>query len=124
MLRKAVAIGRKRQERATSPSNENGGVTEEEKRPARQPLPDKEEIRGWVRELTAGLTGDDKTTVEEARRLCCHLALPAAERLGLVITGIQPGTVPQVVMASITILKGAGIVGKSDAGITAETAME
>jgi hypothetical protein len=36
-----------------------------------------------------------------------------------VVTGIQPATVP--VMPSITILKVAGVMGKGDAGITAET---
>ena len=41
--------------------------------------------------------------------------------VGLIVTGIQPATVPQVAISSITILKGAGVVGKGDAGITAET---
>jgi hypothetical protein len=63
--------------------------------PPRQQLPDKEEIRGWVSELNAGLTGSDKRTVEEAARLCRRLALRAAKRLGLVVSGIQPGTGPQ-----------------------------
>jgi len=83
--------------------------------------PDKEEIRGLVGELHAGLTSNDRETAQEAARLCRALSLRAAERLGLIVTGIQPGTVPQVTMASIAILKGAGVVAKGDAGVTAET---
>ena len=58
-----------------------------------------------------------------AARLCRRLSLLAAERLGLIITGIQPATAPQVTMASIAILKGASIM-KGDAGILGETATE
>ena len=87
----------------------------------KQQLPDKEEIRRLIDELHAELTSDDRQTAQEAARLCRALSLRAAERLGLIVTGIQPATVPQVAMSSITILKGAGVVGKCDAGITAET---
>jgi hypothetical protein len=76
---------------------------------------------GLIDELHAELTSDDRQTAQEAARLCRALSLRAAERLGLIVTGIQPATVPQVAMSSITILKGAGVVGKGDAGITAET---
>jgi hypothetical protein len=89
-------------------------------REKRQLLPDKEEIRRLIDELHAGLTSNDGETVKEAVQLCRDLALPAVERLALVVTGSQPATVPQVVMSSITILKGAGVVGKGDAGVTAE----
>ncbi|HEY2526702.1 MAG TPA: hypothetical protein VGJ20_01950 [Xanthobacteraceae bacterium] len=71
-----------------------------------------------VAELNAELTSNDRETVQRAERLCCALAASAAERLGLIVTGIQPATVPQVTMASITVLK-AGVV-KGDAGATAE----
>jgi hypothetical protein len=84
-------------------------------------LPSNEEVCGLINELHAGLTNNDRETVQEAARLCRALALRAAERLGLIVTGIQPATVPQVVMSSITILKGAGLVGKGDAGVTVET---
>jgi hypothetical protein len=97
------------------PDGPNGG-----QRPARKQLPDKDEIRGWINELHSGLAADDNATVEAAERLCRALSLRAAERLGLVVTGIQPGTVPQVVMSSITLLKGAGVVGKDEAGVAAE----
>jgi hypothetical protein len=94
-----------------------------QKRPARekQQLPDKGEIRRLIGELHAELTGNDRETAQEAARLCRALSVRAAERLGLIVTGIQPTTVPQVAMSSITILKGAGVVGKGDAGLTAET---
>jgi hypothetical protein len=84
-------------------------------------LPASEEVCGWINELHAELASDDRETVQEAARLCRRLSVRAAERLGLIITGIQPATAPQVVMSSITILKGAGVVGKGDAGVTAET---
>jgi hypothetical protein len=75
-----------------------------------------------INELHAELTGDDIETAQEAARLCRALSLRATERLGLIVTGTQPATVPQVTMASITILKGAGVAGKGDAGVTAEVA--
>jgi hypothetical protein len=105
------------------PPDQTDGTDRGQKRPARekQQLPDKGEIRRLISELHAELTGDDRQTAQEARTLCRALSLRAAERLGLIVTGIQPGTVPQVTMASITILKGAGVVGNGDAGITAET---
>jgi hypothetical protein len=87
--------------------------------------PDKEEIRAWISELHAGLTSDDTETVEAAARLCRRLALRAAERLGLIIFGIQAATPPQVVMSSITVMKAAGMTGdRLDAGVTAETVTE
>ena len=106
---------------AKPPPDETDGARQ--KRPARekQQLPDKGEIRRLIGELHAELTSNDKETVQEAARLCRALSLRAAERLGLIVTGIQPATVPQVAMSSITVLKGAGVVGKGDAGITAET---
>jgi hypothetical protein len=116
-LKLATAIVKKRQEEATP--DENGGVNDEQKRPPKQQPLTKEEIRGWIKQLHAELSGG--TTVKVSHRLCEELALTAAERLGLVVSGIQPGTVPQVVMSSITILKGAGVISKSDVGVTAET---
>ena len=98
--------------------------TRKQKRPAapeRKQLPDRVEVDRLIAELHAELTSNDKETAQEAARLCRALSLRAAERLGLIVTGIQPATVPQVAMSSITILKGAGVVGKGDAGITAET---
>jgi len=84
-------------------------------------LPDRSEINCLIGELHAELTSNDRETAEEAVRLCRALSLRAAERLALIITGIQPPTAPQVVMSSITILKAAGAVAKGDAGVTAET---
>jgi hypothetical protein len=96
-----------------------------QKRAARgQQLPDKSEIRRLIDELHAELASNDGETVQHAMRVCRALALTAAERLGLIVTGAQPGTVPQVVMSSITILKGAGVVGKGDAGIVAAETTE
>ena len=54
----------------------------------------------------------------ETERVCRALSLRAVERLGLIVTRIQPGTVPQVTMARIAILKGASVVGKGNAGVT------
>jgi hypothetical protein len=51
-------------------TGQTDGVDGEQKQPAKQQPPDKEEIRSWVRELNAGLTSNDKRTVEEAARLC------------------------------------------------------
>jgi hypothetical protein len=107
---------------AKSLPNETDGADGGHRPPReKKQLPDKEEIRRLINELQVELTGDERETVQEAARLCRVLAPRAAERLGLIVTGIQPATVPQVTMASITILKGAGVVGKGDAGITAET---
>jgi hypothetical protein len=49
--------------------------------------------------------------------------LRAAERLGLLVTGIQQTTTPQVNMPSIVILKAAGVV-RGDGGINSEAATE
>jgi hypothetical protein len=104
------------------PPDQTDGTDGGQKLPARdKQLPDKSEIRRLIDELHAGLTSNDTETAQEAARLCRALSLRAAERLGLIVTGIQPGSVPQVNMASITILKGAGVVAKGDAGVTAET---
>ena len=107
---------------AKPPPDETDGADGGQKRPVRekQQLPGKDEIRRLIGELHAELTSDDRETAQEAARLCRALSVRAAERLGLIVTGIQPGTVPQVAMASITILKGAGVVGKGDGGVTAE----
>ena len=67
----------------------------------KQQLPDKEEIRWLIDELHAELTSDDRQTAQEAARLCRALSLRAAERLGLVVIGVQPATVPQVAMSSL-----------------------
>ena len=108
---------------AKPPPKETDGPGGRQKLRARekQQLPDKVEIRRLIGELHAELTTNDRETAQDAARLCRALSVRAAERLGLIVTGIQPATVPQVAMSSITILKGAGVVGKGDAGITAET---
>jgi len=108
---------------AKPPPKEPDGPGGRQKLRARekQQLPDKGEIRRLIGELHAELTSNDRETAQDAARLCRALSVRAAERLGLIVTGIQPATVPQVAMSSITILKGAGVVGKGDAGITAET---
>jgi hypothetical protein len=93
-----------------------------EQKPAKTRLPTAEEVRGLITEMHAGLTGDDQETAREAERLCRALSLRAIERLGLVITGLQQATVPQVVMASIAVSKGARVVGGDDAGIAVEAA--
>jgi hypothetical protein len=92
----------------------------EQKRPPRQQLPDKEEICGWVRELNAELTGSDKRSAEEAARLCRRLALRAAKRLGLVVSGIQPGAVLQGDRVDYDPQR-TGVILKSNVGVTAET---
>ena len=71
--------------------------------------------------MHAELGSDDHQTAQEAARLCRALSVRAAERLGLIITGAQPATAPQTVMSSIAVLKAAGLVGKDDRGVTAET---
>lgn len=93
----------------------------EPKRPAaeKKQLPDKAEVNRLIAELRAGLNSNDEETRQEAARICRSLSLRAVERLGLIITGGQSATPPQVVMASIAILKGARVV-KDDAGATAE----
>jgi hypothetical protein len=84
-------------------------------------LPDRAEVDRLRAELQAELTGDDRERVQEAARIC-RLASPrAAERLALIVYGLQPATPPQVVMSSIAVLKGGGVVDKHDAGVTAET---
>jgi hypothetical protein len=52
-------------------------------------LPGTEEVRRLAAEMRAELTGG---TRQEAQQLRHALALPAMERLGLIITGIQPAT--------------------------------
>jgi hypothetical protein len=59
--------------------------------------------------------------VQKAEQMSRILSLRAMERLGLIVTGAQPATPPQVVMASISILKAAGLVDRHAAGVTAET---
>jgi hypothetical protein len=74
-----------------------------------------------IAELQADLTGNDRERAQEAARICGLLSPLAAERLGLVLTGIQAATVPQVVTAAVAILKGAAVVKTNAAGV-AETA--
>jgi len=106
---------------AKPPRGKADGEVAREKQPSqKQQLPTRAEISRWINALHAELASDDRETVRQAERLCRQLAPTAAERLGLIIVGIQPGTVPQVTMASITVLKGAGVVGKNDPGATAE----
>jgi hypothetical protein len=93
-----------------------------EQKPAKTRLPTAEEVRSLIAEMHAGPTSDDVETAREAERLCRALSLRAIERLGLVITGLQQATVPQVVMASIAVSKGARVVAGDDAGITVEAA--
>jgi hypothetical protein len=115
MARKVQPVGLTPQP-ATRPPRETDG--QKPAREKRQLPPDKDEISRLINELHAGLTSSDGGTAKEAVQLCRDLALRAVERLALVVTGSQPATVPQVVMSSITILKGAGVVG--NAGVTAE----
>jgi hypothetical protein len=107
---------------AKPPPRETDGADGGQKRPVRekQQLPSKDEIRRLIGELHAELTSNDRETAQEAARLCRALSVRAAERLGLIVTGSQPATVPQVTLAAVTVLKGAGLVGKGDAGFTAE----
>jgi hypothetical protein len=84
-------------------------------------LPSKAEVAAMIAELQADLTGEDRERAQEAARICGLLSPLAAERLGLVLTGIQAGTVPQTVTAAVAILKAAGLV-KTDVGGTAATA--
>ena len=122
MVRRGQPLGLTPQTRPPpdDPDSADGG----QKRPAREKsqLPDKEEVRRLINELHSELTSDNRATVREATRVCEQLSLRAAERLGLIITGAQPATAPQVVMSGIAILKAAGLVGKDDRGVTAETA--
>jgi hypothetical protein len=91
--------------------------------PERKQLPSREEVLGWISELEAQLASDDTATVQAASRLCRRLSLVGVQRLGVILTGAQPGTVPQIVMSAIAVLKGAGIM-KGEAGIVAETTTE
>jgi hypothetical protein len=109
--------------RLTPPSASEPDSTEQKRPAAERKLPSREEVNAWISELEAQLASDDAKTVTEATLVCRRLSLRAAQRLGLIITGAQQGTVPQIVMASIAILKGAGIM-KGDAGIVAETTTE
>jgi hypothetical protein len=44
---------------------------------------------GQSTDLNADLASDDKATVAEAQRSCCRVALRAAQRLGLIVAGLQ-----------------------------------
>ena len=104
------------------PEAEADGADGKQDRPARAPrtsLPDRAEVDRLIAEMRAGLTGD---TRDEARELRHALALRAMERLGLVITGFQPATAPQVVTASVAVLEDNGLTDKHAAGVTAEAA--
>jgi len=100
----------------------------EQKRPARKQmrparekkLPDRAEVDRLIGELHE-LLGDHGDTAREAKQMCRSLSLRAVERLGLIIVGAQAATPPQVTMASIAVLKAAGLVDKHAAGVTAET---
>jgi hypothetical protein len=107
---------------AKPPPGETDGANGEQKRPAKSLS--KEEVSRLVSELNAGLAGDDKATVVEAQRLCRALSLRAAERLGLIVVGLQAASVAQIVLSCVTIMKGAGVLGTGDAGITAEPVAE
>jgi hypothetical protein len=107
-----------------SADGEQKRSTRKQKRPAapeRKQLPDRAEVDRLVAELHAGLTSNDGETLRKAKQMCRSLSLRAVERLGLIIAGHQSATPPQVVMSSIAVLKGAEVVEKGDAGITAET---
>lgn len=123
MVRKAQPPATAPQE-AQSLREQVDGTDGKHERPARTPraqLPDRAEVDRLRAELQAELTGDDRERAQEAARIC-RLASPrAAERLALIVFGLQPATPPQVVMSSIAILKGGGLVDKHAAGITAET---
>ena len=102
------------------PEAEADGANGKQEKPPRSPrtqLPDRAEVNAMIADLQAELTGDGR---ERAQAVCNALTGTAAERLGLIITGRQPATPPQIVMASITVLKAAGLVDKHAAGITAE----
>ena len=106
------------------PEAEADGANGKQKKPARAPrpqLPNRAEIDAMIAELHAELTGDDREAAEKAARLCRLGSPRAAERLLLFVYGSQPATQPQVVMSSIAILKGGGVVDKHAAGITADT---
>jgi hypothetical protein len=101
---------------------ESDGANGEQKRPAKSLS--KEEVSRLVSELNAGLASDDKTTAIEAQRLCRLLSLRAVERLGLIIVGLQAASVAQIVLSCVTVVKGAGVVGTGDPGVTAEPVAE
>ena len=100
------------------PEQANGTDAKQERRAPRVPTPRPQpltqaEVDALVAEMHAELAGD---TREEARKLRRALQLPAMERLGLVITGRQPTTAPQVVTASVAVLEDDGSPGEHDAG--------
>jgi hypothetical protein len=68
------------------PPGQTAGANGEEKKPAKPQPPSKEELRGWINEVYAGLGGSDET-VEEAKRPCRRCAFPAVERLAMIVTG-------------------------------------
>jgi hypothetical protein len=113
-------------QRPKPPLDETAVSNGEPKPPAArgQPPLSKDEINRLIGDLNAELASDDKATVAEAQQLCRRLSKCAAQRLGLIVVGLQAATVPQIVMSSMTILKGAGVVGTADAGGTAETVIE
>jgi hypothetical protein len=116
MARRVPPLGLTTQ--AKPPPDEADGA-DGQKRPLREKppqLPDKGEVLRMIGELHAELTSNDRETAQEAARLCRALSLRAAERLGLIVTGITPGTIPQVTMASITILKGLALWEETMAG--------
>jgi hypothetical protein len=82
------------------------------------------QVSRLVTELNAELASDDTATVAEAQRLCRLLSRRAAERLGLIVVGLQAASVAQIVLSCVTIVKGAGVVGTGDLGITAEPVAE
>jgi hypothetical protein len=94
------------------------GADSKQGRPPRRQLPDRAEVDRLIAEMHARLTGDNR---EKAQDLGHALSLGAMERLGLIVTGLQPATPPQVTMAFIAVLKAAGLVDKHAAGVSAET---
>jgi hypothetical protein len=104
------------------PLGESDGANGEQKRPAK--ALSKEDVNCLITELNVELASDDKATVAEAQRLCRLLSRRAAERLGLIVVGLQAASVAQIVLSSVTILKGAGALGTGDAGVTAEPVTE
>jgi hypothetical protein len=121
MVRKAQPPATTPQETKPPPEQANGADGKQNVRERKQPLPDRAEVERLRAELNAELTSNDGETVQKAEQMSRAMSLRAVERLGLIFVGHQPATPPQVVMASIAILKAAGLVDKHAAGITAET---
>jgi hypothetical protein len=106
---------------AKPPPEEAKGADGKQKAREKKQLPDRAEVDRLIAELNAELTSYDGETVHRAKQMSRILSLRAMERLGLIVTGAQPATPPQVVMASIAVLKAAGLVDKHAVGVTAET---